>query len=78
LIDPTPPDPPAMKPPIEAVLYVDGCSLSSWPESFRVARSRSARIAPGPLTTRPGETEVTASRLASDSTTPPESGIAWP
>jgi hypothetical protein len=36
VIEPTPPEPPAMKPPIVAVLAVEGWKRNSWPEWPRV------------------------------------------
>ena len=77
-IEPTPPDPPAMKPPMVAVWAVEGCMRNSWPQAARAALSSSEQITPGPQITRPGEIFLISLRSARLSTRPPDKGMAWP
>ena len=77
VIEPTPPDPPATKPAIEAVPRVEGNMRSSCPDGS-AALSTSMISAPGSQTTRPRSIDRTLFISARFISTPPVSGIAWP
>ena len=77
VIEPTPPEPPATKPAIEAVPRVDGNIRNSCPDAS-AALSTSMRTAPGSLTTRPRSIDRILFISARFMSTPPMSGIAWP
>ena len=77
VIEPTPPDPPATKPPIDAVPRVEGYMRNSCPDAF-AALSMSISTAPGSQTTRPHSIERTLFISARFRSTPPMSGIACP
>ncbi len=75
-IEPVPPDPPAMNPPMVEPT-VDGRMASSWPV-FRAAFSIMTNDAPASAVISPSPTPmIRLARLVSI-TSPPYSGIAWP
>jgi hypothetical protein len=76
--EPTPPDPPAMKPPIVAVAHVRENMRISCPECSLQWASRSLSKMPGSQITRPGCTSFTLSMWRRCMTQPPRIGMACP
>ena len=75
-IEPVPPDPPAMKPPIVDPT-VDGRMDSSWPVA-RAAFSIMTNDAPASAVISPSPTLMTRFARLVSITRPPNSGMAWP